>query len=206
MSLLPTSLDSGLKRTAETSFTTMVRPLKKPHLQLSGIFLIPDLIHKILSYLPFQSILNFERLSTTCQPYTEARWKELTLEEQLDFDWAASATVLDSIKYRYILGKATMQYAQDRSNIVEEPGNIPPTPATIQQLQRIYHRYEGLMIKFPPFGAFVWNDLSRLTNHSIISQVQKIFVMPNLKEPCETGGELLLKGLSQLGTILIPRT
>ena len=193
------SPNSGLKRPAEA--VPVERPYKKSHLEWSGVYLVTDIVHKILSYLPFQSLLKFEKLSRTCRQYTKSRWKELTIEERLDFDWSACAKAIDSVKYRYILGRATLQYAEERFKVLEELKIVHPSDSAKEKLQRIYHRFEGLMVRFPSFGAFLWNDLSRISNNSLTSQLQKSFLMSDINEPCETGGELLLRGLSQLGPL-----
>lgn len=169
-------------------------------LTLSGISLGKDLIQKILSYLPFRELLTFEGVSSPCQQYTERRWKELVVEERLDFDWAKRTRATDSAKYRYILGKALLQYAEDISKVREERDITPE--AAKERYQGIYNRFEGLMVRFPAFGTFLWNDLSQRSNKPLISQFQKIFLQPEFKGPYETGGELLLRGLSQVRVLI----
>src|SRR5262249_35391004 len=127
-------------------------PIKNPRLEEPRI-LLPEVWTIIARYLPIKEILAFEAASKGHREYTASRWKELAIEDRLDFHWESCVSESYPQRARYLLGAATYRYIEERQKVKSAP--------TIEKVQALYVRLEKTMLQFPYFGAFVWNDLRR---------------------------------------------
>jgi tetratricopeptide (TPR) repeat protein len=159
------------------------------NLEWSGVEILPDLIFKILSFLPFKKVLVFEQLSRVYKDYTPRRWKELLKEERVDFDWSICQTEVYPDRCRFLLSRATDNYISARRTALNN--HAPP-------IEELYQRFEGIMLRFPCFGSFVWTDL---THHgrTLKTKYEELFKkqLEQEKRPLKAG-DLVLEGLLQL--------
>ena len=206
----------SLKRPRNETTDEVTRPGKRPRigakakpliepLELAGVSLLTEVVDKIFTCFSLKEVLAFEQLSQECRDHTAPRWKQWAIDDRLDFDWVSCKEEIYPAKYRYLLGSATLQYIEDREQALKEnpPQQVNP-PQLQEKLQNIYRRFEGLMVRFPIFGAFVWNDLSP-RSPKLVSPYQQRFAVSNLEKPFETGGELLLQGLNLLRAATVIR-
>lgn len=151
---------------------------------------------KIMSMLPFEDVLNFEAASLWHSRKTNDYWVQKKSTKFFNIDWSDSG---NSAKYSFILSKAIHAYVYYRTNFFN--GETPN-----ERISKIYRRFEGLMLRFPLFGAYIWSDLKSI-NPQLLSPHQRQFEMNRvlLKQPSSdnlNGGDHLLYGLYKISFCL----
>ncbi|MBA3603073.1 MAG: hypothetical protein H0W50_05410 [Parachlamydiaceae bacterium] len=148
-----------------------------------------ELIQKILSYLQFEDILKFETLASNYKYLTDINWKYLKSTKFFNFDWSDCIKELHPAKDCFLLSKAIHAYIHHRSK-----------HGSNQLSQKIYQRFEGLMRRFPSFGACLWYDIKTIcpTLQSPLSEKfnEDLVVFDKaIKDYPLYGGDFLLGGL-----------
>lgn len=152
-----------------------------------------DIIGKIFNSLSDRDLLVIDSVARKCSTFTKMQWQN---RQKVQFSFSLYE------KDSYLLSQAIDCYVMERLKIkVEE--NIQ------EKVKAIYQRFEGLMRRFPIFGAYIWHDLTHSFSSFTISQEnQKLFEdhLSYLKDNSmrkegdlkQEGGDYLLKGLYQV--------
>ena len=130
-------------------------------------------------------LLTFEAVAKNYDRCTQKRWKELSVEEFLNFEWLDTCTE----KAHYVQGKVLCSYMMGSLPIFKQSG------LTSQQL---YNCLEGVMLRYKTtLGAFIW-DKMRNEGLKVTSLYSNVFKFSSSRPINGEGiaGELLITGLS----------
>lgn len=202
------NIHQGMKR-ANDGELPLSPPIKRertvyqelPHLEWSGVDMLPELVLSVVEFFSSKELLIFEQVAKGYEAFTQRKWKQLTKEERLDFDWADLQKETYPEKPRYRLGKAVIMYVEARA----EKGIAKKPKAA--DFKSLFQRFEKAMLRFPSFGNFVIEDLSTQSDllEGWFEEIDDDELTRNLENfesestSNEFGGDLMLDGLLHIG-------
>ena len=155
--------------------------LQLPNINIAGVEIITDIWIHILEYLPYESLLNFERVARHYTHLTDKRWGNLKRELWGEVEFADL-----NHKQQFRVMKALESYLNGRKEFTQD------------QLQKEYNRYAEVMQIYPLLGRYIWADLTQ-KGGQLVSNYKDVV---NPANPLL--GDLLLQGIWK-GALLPPQ-